>query len=234
MAKKGMIEGVHYKLRTANSYYPLKKDGTFNRIAEANPIHSIFMGYKRGRFTGMIGLSGWSKLKRNQEKWESMQRIATLNEIALKKGAPEVWKKQRDFCDTSVEEKYWLNGAPFTSISANKYSYVEGAGKMSAHVDGDDLDFGMTTMCVFRCGDYEGAYLSFPRYGIGIDADDGDVIIADSNELHGVTQIKGEGVRHTCVAYCGSDVATKGVRGKTENPIGHHHRDKHGSLDEFL
>ena len=234
MAKKGMIEGVHYKLRTANSYYPLKKDGTFNRIAEANPIHSIFMGYKRGRFTGMIGLSGWSKLKRNQEKWESMQRIATLNEIALKKGAPEVWKKQRDFCDTSVEEKYWLNGAPFTSISANKYSYVEGAGKMSAHVDGDDLDFGMTTMCVFRCGDYDGAYLSFPRYGIGIDADDGDVIIADSNELHGVTQIKGEGVRHTCVAYCGSDVATKGVRGKTENPIGHHHRDKHGSLDEFI
>ena len=60
MAKKGMIEGVHYKLRTANSYYPLKKDGSFNRIAEANPIHSIFMGYKRGRFTGMNGLSGWS------------------------------------------------------------------------------------------------------------------------------------------------------------------------------
>ena len=163
-----------------------------------------------------------------------MQQIATLNEKALKLGAPNVWQKQRDFCDTSVEEKYWLNGAPFTSISANKYSYVEGAGKMSAHVDGDDLDFGMTTMCVFRCGDYEGAYLSFPRYGIGIDADDGDVIIADSNELHGVTQIKGEGVRHTCVAYCGSDVATKGVRGKTENPIGHHHRDKHGSLDGFL
>jgi hypothetical protein len=105
---------------------------------------------------------------------------------------------------------------------------------MSAHVDGDDLDFGMTTMCVFRCGDYKGAYLSFPRYGIGIDADDGDVIIADSNEIHGVTQIEGTGVRHTCVAYCGSDVATKGVRGKTENPIGHHHRDKHGNLDTFF
>ena len=97
MAKKGMIEGVHYKLRTANSYYPLKKDGTFNRIAEVNPIHSIFMGYKRGRFTGMIGLSGWSKLKRNQEKWESMQRIATLNEIALKKSTPKFGKNKETF-----------------------------------------------------------------------------------------------------------------------------------------
>ena len=221
-------------MRTPNSYYPIKKNGQFNRIAEANPIHSIFMGHKRGRFTGMIGLSGWSKLARNREKWESMQDIALLNEIALKKGAPEVWRKQREFCDECVDPQYTLKGAPFTSISANKYSYVEGAGKMSAHVDGDDLDFGMTTMCVFRCGDYKGAYLSFPRYGIGIDADDGDVIIADSNEIHGVTQIEGTGVRHTCVAYCGSDVATKGVRGKTENPIGHHHRDKHGSLDTFL
>jgi len=233
MEKKGLVEGVHYKLRTKNSYYPLKKNGEFNRIAEANPIHSIFMGYKRGRFTGLIGLSGWSKMARNREKWEKMKKIAELNEVALKKGAFDVWKKQRDFVDECVEEQYHLNGAPFTSISANKYS-EGGSKKMSAHVDGDDLDFGMTTMCVFRNGDYEGAYLSFPRYGIGIDADDGDVIIADSNEIHGVTPIIGEGVRHTCVAYCGSDVATKGTRGKGENPIGHHHRDKHGSLDTFF
>ena len=55
MKKKGLIEGVHYKLRTPNSYYPLKKNGKFNRIAEANAIHSVLIGYKRGRFTGMIG-----------------------------------------------------------------------------------------------------------------------------------------------------------------------------------
>ena len=42
MAKKGMIEGVHYKLRTANSYYPLKKDGTFNRIAESLILYILF------------------------------------------------------------------------------------------------------------------------------------------------------------------------------------------------
>ena len=81
---------------------------------------------------------------------------------------------------------------------------------MSAHVDGKDLEFGMTTMCVFRVGDYDGAYLCFPRYGVAIDADDGDVVIADSNELHGVTPISGNGVRLSCVAYCDEHVATKG------------------------
>ena len=83
MKKKGLIEGVHYKLRTPNSYYPLKKNGKFNRIAEANAIHSVLIGYKRGRFTGMIGPSGWMEKKSNKHKWEILQQIAPLNESAL-------------------------------------------------------------------------------------------------------------------------------------------------------
>tara|TARA_B100000212_G_scaffold223840_1_gene169834 strand:+ start:1152 stop:2141 length:990 start_codon:yes stop_codon:yes gene_type:complete len=233
MKKKGLIEGVHYKLRTPNSYYPLKKNGKFNRIAEANAIHSVLIGYKRGRFTGMIGASGWMEKVKNQPKWEILKRIAPLNESALKKAAPDVWKMQRTFADNHIESKYHIGGAPITALSANRYS-TEGTAKMSAHVDGKDLEFGLTTMCVFRIGDYKGAYLTFPRYGIAVDADDGDVIIADSNELHGVTPISGNGVRLSCVAYCDEHVATMGIAGKSENPIGPHNKDKHGSLDSFL
>lgn len=233
MKKKGLIEGVHYKLRTPNSYYPLKKNGKFNRIAEANAIHSVLIGYKRGRFTGMIGPSGWMEKKSNQPKWEILQRIAPLNESALKIAAPDVWRMQRTFADNHIESKYHIGGAPITALSANRYS-TEGTAKMSAHVDGKDLEFGLTTMCVFRIGDYKGAYLTFPRYGIAVDADDGDVIIADSNELHGVTPISGNGVRLSCVAYCDEHVATMGIAGKSENPIGPHNKDKHGSLESFL
>jgi len=233
MKKNGMIEGVHYKLRTPNSYYPLKKNGKFNRIAEANAIHSVLIGYKRGRFTGMITPSGWMKKKSNQQKWEIIQKIAPLNEAALKKASPHVWRQQRAFADHYIESKYHIGGAPITALSANKYS-TEGTQKMSAHVDGKDLEFGMTTMCVFRIGDFEGAYLCFPRYGVAIEADDGDVLIADSNELHGVTPISGNGVRLSCVAYCDEHVATMGIGGKSENPIGPHNKDKQGSLDDFF
>ena len=51
MKAKGMEEGVDYKLRTPNSYYLKKKDGSWNAIAEANEIHSIMAGFKKGRFT---------------------------------------------------------------------------------------------------------------------------------------------------------------------------------------
>ena len=233
MKKKGLIEGVHYKLRTPNSYYPLKKNGKFNRIAESNAIHSVLIGYKRGRFTGMIKPSGWMEKKSNQEKWEVLQNIAPLNEGALKVAAPDIWRRQRAFADNYIESKYHIGGAPITALSANRYS-SEGTAKMSAHVDGKDLEFGMTTMCVFRIGDFEGANLCFPRYGLAIEADDGDVLIADSNELHGVTHIEGTGVRLSCVAYCDEHVATKGIGGKSENPIGPHNKDKHGSLDSFF
>ena len=233
MKKKGLIEGVHYKLRTPNSYYPLKKNGKFNRIAESNAIHSVLIGYKRGRFTGMIKPSGWMEKKSNQEKWEVLQNIAPLNEGALKVAAPDIWRRQRAFADNYIESKYHIGGAPITALSANRYS-SEGTAKMSAHVDGKDLEFGMTTMCGFRIGDFEGANLCFPRYGLAIEADDGDVLIADSNELHGVTPIRGNGVRLSCVAYCDEHVATMGIGGKSENPIGPHNKDKHGSLDGFF
>jgi len=235
MKAKGLVEGKDYVLRTPNSYYPLKKNGEFNRIAEANAIHSVFAGYKRGRFTGMIGISNWCEKKSNKEKWEKMQQIATINEQALKKGCPDIWKLQRTYADECIEEKYHLGGAPITTLSANRYS-SEGTAKMSAHVDGKDLEFGMTTMCVFRLGDFGGAYLVFPRYGVAIEADDGDVLIADSNEIHGVTKIEGDGIRLSCVAYCSTDVATKGYGGKTEKPIGQHASkyEEKGSLESFL
>ena len=235
MKKKGLIEGKDYKLRSPNSYFPIKKNGKWNMIANANEIHSVFAGYKRGRFTGMIGLSNWCERKSNIDKWEKMQHIARVNEIALKRFCPDIWKLQRTYADECIEEKYHLGGAPITTLSANKYT-TGGTQKMSAHVDGKDLEFGMTTMCVFRIGNFGGAYLTFPRYGVAIEADDGDVLIADSNELHGVTPITGDGIRLSCVAYCSTDVATKGRGGKPEKPIGQHanKKENRGTLGDFL
>jgi len=90
----------------------------------------------------------------------------------------------------------------------------------------------MTTMCHFRDGEYTGAYLTFPRYGIAIDAPDNSVIIADSLELHGVTPIKGKGTRYSCVAYCDRRLATMGQLGKTPKKIGRF--SDGGNLGEFL
>tara|TARA_A100000164_G_C21463165_1_gene565521 strand:- start:275 stop:595 length:321 start_codon:yes stop_codon:yes gene_type:complete len=105
---------------------------------------------------------------------------------------------------------------------------------MAAHVDSGDTEFGMTTMCVFRQGEYGGAFLTFPRYGIAIDAPDNSVVIADSREVHGVTQIEGNGERFSCVAYCDNRLATIGTAGKSERLIGKYAAKESGDLSEFM
>jgi hypothetical protein len=105
---------------------------------------------------------------------------------------------------------------------------------MSFHVDSGDTEMGLTSMCVFREGDYDGAFLTFPRYGVAIDAPDNSVVIADSLEVHGVTEIKGNGERFSCVAYMDNRLATIGSAGKSEKLIGKYAAKTSGSLDEFL
>jgi hypothetical protein len=107
----------------------------------------------------------------------------------------------------------------FTAYSANRY-HAGQSEKMSAHIDSGDTKFGMTTMCVFRDGSFGGAFLTFPRYRIAIDAPDNSVVIADSRQVHGVTPITGNGQRFSCVAYCDNGLATMGVAGKSERKIG--------------
>ena len=189
------------------------------------------IGYKRGRITGGIDSSGW--VKSNPKKWEELQVISHWNELAFKKANSDVYEKQKAFCDTYIEPEYRIGGGIFTTLSANRY-HIGQSGKTGAHVDSGDLNAGMTTMSCFREGEYGGAYLVFPRYGIAIDAPDNSVIIADSNEVHGVTQITGTGQRFTCVAYCDNRLATKGVAGKSERKIGRFAKNESGSLEDFV
>ena len=229
MRKKGLIEGEHYKLRTPNSYYTRTKSGGWGMIAYSNEIHSVMIGYKRGRFTGGIDASGWTK--DHPKEFEILRNISKYNEIAFEEANPAVYKKQKTFAETSIKPEHRMG--MFTTLSANRYHAGQST-KMAAHVDSGDTEFGMTTMCVFREGEYSGAYLTFPRYGIAIDAPDNSVVIADSREIHGVTPIQGSGERFSCVAYCDNRLATIGTAGKSERLIGKYAAKESGSLEEFI
>ena len=101
MKAKGLVEDEDYKLRTPNSYYLKKKDGTWNDIATGNPIHSIMAGYKRARFTGKIGLSGWAKS--NPDAWGALKLIGDGCARAFQTGQFEAWQRQKIFCEKSIE-----------------------------------------------------------------------------------------------------------------------------------
>ena len=229
--EKEMKERVitEYKLRSPNSYHVKTKSGKWGMIAYANEIHSVMAGWKKGRFTGGIEMSGWTK--DNPDKFEILKDISVYNEAAFEKVDPERYNSQKIFAETSISSEHRVGIV--TTLSMNRYSDLGlGSKGMSVHVDSGDTEAGMTTMCHFRDGEYEGAYLCFPRYKVAIDAPDNSVIIADSLELHGVSPIRGEGTRYTCVAYCDRRLATIGQLGKTPKKIGKY--AENATLENFL
>jgi hypothetical protein len=222
MKRKGLIEGEHYKLRTANSYYTRTKKGGWGMIAYANEINSVMIGAKRGRFTGKINIS-------NETLWNDLEELCTLNSRAMEIADPELFSRQRKYAEEAISPEH--RHGMITTLSANRYSAMQSKA-MSIHSDGKDVEY--TTMCCFRQGEYSGAYLSFPRWGIGLDLPDNCVCIADSKSLHGVTPIFGPGQRFSTVAYTDRSCATLGNMGKSERLIGRFAKKESGSLEDFL
>ena len=61
-------------------------------IAYANEIHSVMAGWKKGRITGGIEMSGWTK--DNPEKFEILKDNSVYNEAAFQKIDPERYQAQ--------------------------------------------------------------------------------------------------------------------------------------------
>ena len=222
MAAKGLIEGEHYKLRTPNSYHTRTKNGGWGMIAYANEIDSVMIGVKRGRFTGKINIS-------NPDKWELLEELCADVEKAFDKASPEIYQRQRRFAEAAIAPEH--RHGMVTTLSANRYSALQSTA-MAVHSDGKDVEY--TTMSCHRQGVYTGAYLSFPRWGIGLDLPDNSVCIADSKSLHCVTPIHGPGQRFTTVCYTDRSCATQGNMGKSERLIGRFAKNEVGSLEEFI
>ena len=227
MKAKGITE---YKLRNPFAYHVKTKSGKWGMIAYGNEIHSIMAGWKRGRFTGDIGLSGWAK--ENPDRFEILKTICKTNEKAFMKADPKRCIAQKTFCETYIKDDHRMGMC--TTLSPNRYS-EKGIGTqqgMAFHIDAGDNDQGMTTMAHFRDGDYTGGYLVFPRYKLAVEFPDNCVIIGDSLQLHGVSPVYGEGTRYSCIAYCDRRLATEGELGKSIKKIGKY--SDAGTLGEFL
>ena len=147
----------------------------------------------------------------------------------MKNADLELHSSQRKFSEETISTEH--RHGMITTLSANRYSALQSKA-MSTHSDGKDIEY--TTMCCFRQGEYEGAYLSFPRWGVGLDLPDNSVCIADSQSLHCVTDIRGSGQRFTTVAYTDRSCATLGHMGKSERLIGRFAKKESGSLEEFI
>lgn len=108
--------------------------------------------------------------------WPLLQFIGGRMEV----DAPARHKAQ--MAEVAKTHPDWIiPGTPFSTVTVNN-SYPTGV-----HKDAGDLDAGISTLAVLRRGQFGGGVLVFPEYRVGVDMQDGDLILMDAHSFHGNT-----------------------------------------------
>ena len=115
------------------------------------------------------------------EKWEKILPLIRNIDAQYKKLAPTHYRFQRKCAD---ETAFKIPGTAFTTFTTNVST------QMGCHKDSGNLKESFGNLVVIEKGKYEGGYLGFPQYKVGVDVRTGDFLACDIHQLHGNTPIK--------------------------------------------
>jgi hypothetical protein len=159
----------------------IKADGTLANTVERGKVRSAVVGsmdrYARTPFCRECALSA-----ERPEEWAACRPFVQEVARVFAEVAPERYAAQLAAA-AKTHPAYVIPSTPFTTLTVN--NCVAGA----CHRDAGDYAPGFGVMAVLRYGQYRGCDLGFPRYGVGVDLCDRDVICFDPHEVHGNTPL---------------------------------------------
>lgn len=116
------------------------------------------------------------------ERWAGLHPLFRTIDRNFKRYVPDRYAAQQGFIERT--DPAWIVGdTVFTTITVNR-SYPTGV-----HTDSGDLDEGFSNLAVYRSGSYEGGIFTFPEFRVGVDMQDGDLLLMDAHQWHGNTEM---------------------------------------------
>lgn len=185
------------------SYVKRKPGGKWGTFWKTEKISSANLGWVRDKQTGLPAKSAELNKGTLEEDFRAINSIATS---AYRHLSFEDFVKQARFVRKRINKANTLS-AVFTTMAVNRYG-AEMRG-MGYHIDQGDDDSGLTTISVFDEGCYEGGFFVLPRYRVAFRVGDGDVLVANSRQVHGVSALEGRGRRLSVVSYTKTSLAAK-------------------------
>lgn len=89
-----------------------------------------------------------------------------------------------DQFDDRTSPDFLIPGTVFSTITVNKNWQT------AVHQDAGDLRAGFGVLTALRAGRFTGGYFCLPQYGVAVDMDSTDLLLANVHEWHGNTPIK--------------------------------------------
>jgi hypothetical protein len=168
------METTNRGLASGTERYGKYADGGFTY---SKPVASAIIGsFDAKPPKAYCRLTAWSG--KETEQFSSLFPLFTDIGRFFQKCVPDRYAAQMEFVGRTADD-WVIPGTPFTTITVNN-TYPTGV-----HTDKGDLDAGFSTLVVLRRGQYSGGWLTFPEYRIGVDMQDGDLLLMDAHEWHG-------------------------------------------------
>jgi hypothetical protein len=149
------------------------------------PFHSGPAGFLYARPVGLA--------RDRPADWRRLQILMREMAAAFARARPAEYAAMAAAVAGRVDPACVVPGTPFTTAQANR------SARMGCHPDAGNLPGGYGVLAA--AGAFAGGLLVFPRFRVAADVRPGDVLIADTLQLHGNTAIAGDRVTVVCYAH---------------------------------
>ena len=164
-----------------------------------NRVRSGIMGYMEHQPGGLkerIGCRVTVWTGKYAEEFEEIKILTQQTAKFFKEYVPDRYAIQMKHVLASPPE-FVITNTPFSTLTANR-NFPTGV-----HKDRGDLESGFSCLLCMRQGSYTGGHLVFPEWRVGVDMQDGDLMLMDAHQWHGNTMLNLEedGERLSLVHY---------------------------------
>lgn len=160
---------------------PRAKRGDQKRTRSSLVPSAIIGAVDPGGIYPFCRLTSWTG--RHLDNWSILGWLFEAMDEALRRQVFDRWAAQRAAAD-QVQPEWRITDTTFTTVTVNN-TYASGY-----HYDDGDLESGFSTLAVLRRGEYKGGVFVFPRWRIGVDMRDNDLLLLDAHEMHGNTTLR--------------------------------------------
>lgn len=179
------------------SQFRQKKDGTISKQSVAKSyVNSGIAGYY-DRSTRFPYCRQTAYTQHQLGAFTNALGIVRFVDHCYKRLMPVEYRAQRKIAD-STSKDFKINGTSFTTVTVNK-NY-----RTAIHKDSGDFKQGFGNLVALRHGEFDGCYLTLPRWGVGFDLHNSDLLLMDVHQWHGntpMTPLTPDAVRLSLVMY---------------------------------
>ncbi len=175
----GLVEGEGKKVKKRLNLKSGKVSKT--NVAVGGVVQSGIIGYfDRTPRVPSCRLTAFTQ--KHFEKFKKAYPIIKFVDTQYASLMPEYYKKQRALADKTSQD-FVIKGTAFTTVTVNKNWQT------AVHKDKGDFAEGFGNLTALRKGTFTGGHLVLPRWGVGFDIQNGDLLMMDVHQWHGNTPI---------------------------------------------